>query len=117
MIPLRDDIPHEKKPIFTTLILVANILVFIYELSLGKDVNILINSFGFIPNKFFSSITRVESIVPVFTSMFLHGGFLHVGGNCLFLWIFADNVEDRLGHFRFFIFYILCGVAAALIHG
>ena len=81
-------------------------LVFLYELSLGRGVDAFTLYWGLVPAAF--------SWVTVFTSMFLHGGLLHVGGNMLYLWIFGDNVEDRMGHGRFLVFYLLCGVAAAL---
>ena len=80
--------------------------MFLYELSLGRGVDDFTLRFGLVPADF--------SWVTLFTSMFLHGGFLHVGGNMLYLWIFGDNVEDRMGHGRFLVFYLLCGTAAAL---
>jgi membrane associated rhomboid family serine protease len=106
VIPLRDIIPSRTTPYVTVTIIGLNALAFLYELSLGEAVDRLILSFGLIPAFF--------SWVAVFTSMFLHGGFLHVGGNMLYLWIFGDNVEDRMGHGRFAAFYLLCGIAAAL---
>ena len=83
-----------------------NVLVFLFELSLGRGVNDFTMNWGLVPAAF--------SWITVFTSMFLHGGILHVAGNMLYLWIFGDNVEDRMGHGRFLVFYLLCGVAAAL---
>jgi membrane associated rhomboid family serine protease len=106
MIPLRDVIPSRTTPYVTTAIIAVNALAFLYELSLGSAVDGFILYFGLVP-AFFSWVT-------VFTSMFLHGGLLHFGGNMLYLWIFGDNVEDRMGHGRFLVFYLLCGVAAAL---
>ncbi len=106
MIPLRDVIPSRTTPYITIALIALNALAFIYQLSLGEQVNDFILYFGLVPAAF--------SWVTVFTSMFLHGGFLHFGGNMLYLWIFADNVEDRMGHGRFLVFYLLCGVAAAL---
>jgi membrane associated rhomboid family serine protease len=106
MIPLRDIIPSRTTPVVTISLIAVNILVFIYELSLGRDVDAFTLYYGLVPAAF--------SWVAVFTSMFLHGGFLHVAGNMLYLWIFGDNVEDRMGHGRFLVFYLLCGVAAAL---
>src|SRR6266508_2565838 len=106
MIPLRDVIPSRTTPVITISIIALNVLVFLYQLTLGGQVNDFILYFGLIPAAF--------SWVAVFTSMFVHGGFLHVGGNMLYLWIFGDNVEDRMGHGRFLVFYLLCGVAAAL---
>ena len=107
MIPLRDVIPSRTTPVVTTALIAINVLVFLYQWSLGPDDGTrFIFTWGLVPAYF--------SWVTVLTSMFLHGGFLHVGGNMLYLWIFGDNVEDRLGHGRFVAFYLLCGVAAAL---
>jgi membrane associated rhomboid family serine protease len=106
MIPLRDIIPSRTTPVVTVALITINVLVFLYELSLGRAVDAFTLYWGLVPAAF--------SWVTVFTSMFLHGGFLHVAGNMLYLWIFGDNVEDRMGHGRFLVFYLLCGVAAAL---
>jgi membrane associated rhomboid family serine protease len=106
LIPLRDIIPSRTTPVVTISLIAVNILVFVYELSLGRAVDAFTLYYGLIPAAF--------SWVTVFTSMFLHGGFMHVAGNMLYLWIFGDNVEDRMGHGRFLVFYLLCGVAAAL---
>ena len=106
MIPLRDIIPSRTTPIVTIPLIVVNVLVFLYELTLGQAVNDFTLYFGLVPAAF--------SWVAVLTSMFLHGGLFHVAGNMLYLWIFGDNVEDRMGHGRFLVFYLLCGTAAAL---
>ena len=106
MIPLRDIIPSRTTPYVTISLISLNVLVFLYELSIGRAVDAFTLYFGLVPAAF--------SWVTVFTSMFLHGGLLHVAGNMLYLWIFGDNVEDRMGHGRFLVFYLLCGVAAAL---
>ena len=106
MIPLRDVIPSRTTPFMTVTLIALNTLVFVYELSLGERVEDFVLYFGLVPAAF--------SVVTLFTSMFLHGGFLHFAGNMLYLWIFGDNVEDRMGHGRFLVFYLLCGVAAAL---
>ena len=107
MIPLRDVIPSRTTPYVTIGLIVVNALVFLYEMTLGDhSLEEFILYFGLVPAAF--------SWVTVLTSMFLHGGFLHFGGNMLFLWIFGDNVEDRMGHGRFVAFYLLCGAAAAL---
>ena len=90
----------------TITLIALNVLVFLYELSLGRAVDAFTLYWGLVPAAF--------SWVTVFTSMFLHGGLMHVAGNMLYLWIFGDNVEDRMGHGRYLVFYILCGVAAAL---
>jgi rhomboid family protein len=106
VIPLRDIIPSRTTPVVTISIIALNIIVFLYELSLGRAIDAFTLYYGLVPAAF--------SWVTVFTSMFLHGGVLHVAGNMLYLWIFGDNVEDRMGHGRFLVFYLLCGVAAAL---
>ena len=107
MSPLRDVIPSRTTPYVTIGLIAVNALVFLYEMTLGDPrLEEFIIYFGLVPAAF--------SWVAVLTSMFLHGGFLHVGGNMLFLWIFGDNVEDRMGHGRFLVFYLLCGTAAAL---
>jgi membrane associated rhomboid family serine protease len=106
MIPLRDVIPSRTTPVVTIVIIALNALMFFYELSLGRALDDFLLAFGLVPAEF--------SLLTLFTSMFLHGGFLHFGGNMLYLWIFGDNVEDRMGHGRFLVFYLLCGVAAAL---
>src|SRR5215470_7526228 len=106
MIPLRDIIPSRTTPVVTIGLIALNVLVFMYELSLGRALDAFMLRYGLVPAAF--------SWMNVFTSMFLHGGFMHVAGNMLYLWIFGDNVEDRMGHGRFLVFYLLCGVAAAL---
>jgi membrane associated rhomboid family serine protease len=106
MIPLRDVIPSRTTPYVNFTIIGLNVLVFVYELSLGDLLDVFVRDFALIPARF--------SWATVFTSMFMHDGFLHVGGNMLFLWIFGDNVEDRMGHGRYVVFYLLCGIAAAV---
>ncbi len=109
MIPLRDVIPSRTTPVVTVTILVVNVLAFLYELSLGpRTLDAFLTTHGIVPAAF--------AWHDVLTSMFLHGGWIHVIGNMLSLWIFGDNVEDRLGHGRFFLFYLLCGTLAALAH-
>jgi membrane associated rhomboid family serine protease len=104
--PLRDVIPSRTTPVVTFSLIALNTLAFFYQLSLGERVNEFVFTWGLVP-AYFSWITLVSS-------MFLHGGFLHFAGNMLYLWIFGDNVEDRMGHGRFLTFYLLCGAAAAL---
>ncbi len=126
MIPLKDDIPSRTFPIVNILIIFINIFFFLVEVSLGNRLEILFNTFGVVPAKFFASyyimqdrvvyIGLLDRIVPLFTSMFLHGGWFHLLGNMLYLWIFGDNVEDRMGHFRYLLFYILCGIVANITH-
>ena len=107
MIPLRDVIPSRTTPVVTTTIIALNVLVFVYQWSLGsRDANEFVYTWGLVPADF--------RLVTMVTSMFLHGGFLHVGGNMLYMWIFGDNVEDRMGRGRFVAFYLACGFIAAL---
>ena len=107
MIPLRDVIPSRTTPYITVTIIVLNGLAWLFEISLPHDVlNEFLAVYGVVPASF--------SAPTLITSMFLHGSWLHVLGNMWYLWIFGDNVEDRVGHGRFIIFYLLCGIAAAL---
>jgi membrane associated rhomboid family serine protease len=109
MIPLRDTQPSRTVPVVTILLIVINVLVFFYELSLDPwSRNHLIAQYGMVPEHL-----RYSTFV---TSMFLHGGWMHITGNMWFLWIFGDNVEDILGHVPYLLFYLLCGVAAAAAH-
>lgn len=109
MIPLHDDIPSKTKCYFNIGILLLNIATYLYMLSLSpKGYLAFIMEHGFIPANF--------SLIKIFNSMFMHGGFTHLLGNMLFLWIFGDNVEDRLGHFNFLIMYLTAGVIASMTH-
>lgn len=108
MIPLRDSLPSYSKPYVTIAIIAANAFVFLFQLTLDEfSLNSFLSTYGMIPNRLHAS-----SLV---TSMFLHGGWLHLIGNMWFLWIFGDNVEDILGHAKYLLFYLLCGAAAALV--
>lgn len=108
--PYKDDNPRILVPVVTYGIIALNVLVYLYQIILAKsggDTKVLfIYMFGLIPAQF--------HIITLFTSMFLHGGIAHILGNMWFLWIFGDNVESALGHFRYALFYILCGLAAGL---
>ena len=107
MIPLRDVIPSRTTPYITITIIVLNALAWFLELSLPRDVlPLFLQVYGVVP-------ARLQA-PTLLTSMFLHGSWMHVIGNMWYLWIFGDNVEDRVGHGRFIIFYLLCGIAAAL---
>ena len=107
MFPIRDTQPSYSKPVVTVLIIVANLLVFLYEFSMDPyTLNEFIAQYGLVPDQFHVS--------AIFTSMFIHGGWLHVLGNMWFLWIFGDNIEDIMGHEKYLLFYLTCGVVAAL---
>lgn len=115
MIPLFDDIPSRRIPWVNYTLILLNVLVFVWEVSLGPALEPTIRQIGLVPVRFWHE-TGMARWLPVFTSMFLHGGTFHLFSNMLALWIFGDNVEDRMGHLRYLIFYLLCGVAAALAH-
>ena len=121
MVPLRDNNPTSITPFVTYTLIAANILVFLYELSLSPpQLEQFFRVWAVVPRELTASFSGQLSAQPfpewitLFTSQFLHGGFLHVAGNMLFLWIFGNNVEDRLGHIKYLIFYLGCGALAAL---
>jgi membrane associated rhomboid family serine protease len=114
MFPLKDDVPSRSTPVVTIGLIVMNALVFFYELSQQHRLDVFIDAWALTPSELVEH--PVRGAVPLFTSMFLHGGWMHLLGNMLYLWIFGDNVEDRMGRARFLVFYVLCGVAAALAH-
>ncbi len=121
MIPLRDDNPPGIKPIVTITLIVICVVVFLWQFSLGPNAGErAIYALGVIPAVLLGGqqlppdLQVVPSSVTVLTSMFMHGGWMHLIGNLLYLWIFGDNVEDSMGHGRFLVFYLLCGIAAAL---
>ncbi len=120
MIPLKDDNPTRTFPFVNYALIAACVAVFLWEISLGARAQNVILAYGLIPDVLLGDARRspelamVPAWATVFTSMFLHGGWMHLIGNMLYLWIFADNVEDRFGHGRFVVFYALCGIAAAL---
>jgi membrane associated rhomboid family serine protease len=120
LIPLRDINPTERFAVVTFVLIVLNIVVFVYELTLGSAANeVFVESFAIIPARLFApgaGAGAVPAAATLFTSMFLHGGFLHVAGNMLYLWIFGNNVEDSMGRGRFILFYTLCGCIAAYAH-
>ncbi len=125
MIPLKDDVPSKTVPFVTVSLIVTNIVVFLYQLSLSlsaesgaaRAAQEFAIEFGAIPCRLTGACQTPSDfpapVVTVVTAMFLHGGFFHLGGNMLYLWIFGDNVEDTLGHGRFLLFYLLSGGAAA----
>jgi rhomboid family protein len=121
LIPIRDlDTPHTVTPVVNLLLIGANALAFFFELSLGERLNAFVMSAAFVPARIAQDGLSLGDLGPglesALLSMFLHGGWAHFLGNMLFLWIFGDNVEDRLGHVRYLIFYLLCGYAATLAH-
>jgi membrane associated rhomboid family serine protease len=122
MIPLRDANPSHRAPVVTVFLIVVNCLVFFYELSLGEPgFERLVTTAGMVPSRLLTFASHPEigfgdAVLPLLSSMFLHGGWLHLIGNMWFLWIFGDNIEDRLGHLKYLLFYLVCGVGAGLAH-
>jgi membrane associated rhomboid family serine protease len=121
MVPLRDNNPTATVPYVTYGLIIVNILVFIYEVTLApQQLERFFQLYAVVPAQLSAGFYGYPAGQPfpewatLFTSQFLHGGFLHVAGNMLFLWIFGNNVEDRLGHIRYLLFYLTCGALAAL---
>ncbi len=116
MIPLRDKNRSYTFPAVNTALIAINVLIFFYELSLGQGLRSFLFEFGLVPANVSSGVapTFFDRAYPFFSSMFLHGGWFHLIGNMLYLYIFGDNVEDRLGHFNYLAFYLLSGLGAAI---
>jgi membrane associated rhomboid family serine protease len=121
MIPLHDDNPTTLRPVVTIGLIAACALVFLWQMSLSTyAAQAAVYAYGMIPAVLFGTaqlppeVAAIPAELSVLTAMFLHGGLLHLGGNMLYLWIFGNNIEDSMGHGRFIVFYLLCGVAAAL---
>jgi len=123
LIPLRDTIPSREKPFMTWFLIAVNILVFLYQVSLPPEAaSEFVLKYAFVPDSFSHALSHglivaiVYSIFPIMCSMFMHGSWMHLISNMWSLWLFGDNVEDRVGHFRFLIFYLLSGFFAAYTH-
>ena len=121
MIPIRDTIRSETYPIVNSLMIAVNVLVFFVELSQRQELNKFIYAYGLVPARYSipqisAYFTAGQQAIAFLTFMFLHGGFLHLLGNMWFLYIFGDNVEDRLGHLRYLVFYLVCGLASGISH-
>ena len=120
MIPLYDDNPTKIIPIFTWAFMLICILVFLWQLSLGQYGQNAVYALGVIPAVLFdlqklpAELATIPAWATIFTSMFMHGGWMHLIGNMLYLFIFGNNIEDAMGHTKFILFYLLCGIAAAL---
>ncbi|MCH8267364.1 MAG: rhomboid family intramembrane serine protease [Acidobacteria bacterium] len=120
--PLRDNNPRNTVPVVTIALIVINCLVFFRRLTFGvDDSSLMIETFALIPARtvaFFAGeqVTVSQALLPFITSMFLHGGWMHLIGNMWFLWIFGDNIEDRVGHIRYVLLYLGCGLAGSLAH-
>ncbi len=123
MIPLRDDNPTTITPVVTVGLIALNILVFLYQIALGpQEGQVFVYQFGAIPAVIFGSqalpseLVAIPASFSILTSMFLHGGFMHLIGNMLYLWIFGNNIEDAMSHGRFIGFYLLTGLVASMTH-
>jgi membrane associated rhomboid family serine protease len=123
MFPLKDDNPIQITPIVTWVLIAINVMVFLYQLMLGpQSGRLFVFQYGAIPAVVFGDQTLPEAIaiipagLSIFTSMFLHGGWMHLIGNMWFLWIFGNNIEDAMGSLKFLVFYLICGCLAAFSH-
>jgi membrane associated rhomboid family serine protease len=121
MIPLKDLTPRRSFPFMTLLLILANVLVFFYQISLPtRAAEALVRTYGLVPVRIQHALTSTHhvtlaaALVPLFTCMFLHGGWMHIIGNMWFLWIFGGNVEDRFGSFAYLLFYIVCGLGSGI---
>lgn len=116
MVPLRDSTKKQTFPIITILLIIVNLLIHFYTLSLSEEAyENLLYSYGNVPNDFINGTRFFLDIRPFLTSAFLHGSWSHIIGNMWFLWLFGDNVEDRMGHIRFLVFYLVCAVIAGAL--
>ena len=126
MIPIRDDTPRFSTPYVTYFLIALNAVIFLWEWSVGlqsqRELSALIFQLGVVPRHVTAALggsTQVSlaaAFLPILTSMFLHGSWLHIIGNMWVLWIFGDNIEDYLGHFPYLIFYLVCGIVASVAH-
>lgn len=123
MIPLKDDIRHRSFPYVNIALIAINVAIFIFELLIGDKLSRLLYANAFVPADYTVGFTRaverygfLKLIYSPFVSMFVHGSVVHIAGNMLFLFVFGDNVEDRLGHVRYLFFYVLCGLIATVVH-
>ena len=124
MFPFADDNPRTVTPYVTIAMIGMCVLVFLWQMTLGPEsAQIAVYSYGMIPARVLGDVglpaelSTVPAWATIFTSMFMHGGLMHLAGNMLFLWVFGDNIEESMGHVRFIVFYLVCGVAAALTQG
>lgn len=122
MIPIHDENPTSSTPIVVYVLIAINVAVFIHQMSLGGRLDNFLQLYAVIPRELSASLEGIPSnqsvpeLATLISSQFLHGGLLHIGGNMLFLWTFGDNIEHDLGHFKFLLFYLVCGVLAGLTH-
>ncbi|HXW56686.1 MAG TPA: rhomboid family intramembrane serine protease [Candidatus Cybelea sp.] len=121
MIPLKDMTPRRSAPVMTLLLILVNSGVFFYQISLpARAADLLIDRYGLVPARIANAlagthhVSYAQAVVPLLTSMFLHGGWLHIIGNMWFLWIFGANVEDRFGSFAYLVVYLICGIGSGI---
>lgn len=115
MIPIRDEIPTRRVPVVNYILIALNILVFVFQSMLGSQEAALVYEFALIPVQLTNGVS-LGDVTDIFTSMFMHAGLAHIGGNMLYLWIFGDNIEDRMGRGRYILFYLVGGLVASLTH-
>ena len=122
MIPIHDDNPTHSTPTVVYALIAINVAVFLYQMSLGSGVEGFVQLYAVIPQELTASFEGVPinqpvpEILTLITSQFMHGGLAHIAGNMLFLWTFGDNIEHDLGHVKFLLFYLVCGILAGLTH-
>ena len=118
MIPLRDTVRSRSVPVVNYLLIITCGIVFVFELSLGPRLGSFLRTYAVIPagiaESYHLGVIHPRAYFSLVSSMFLHGGWVHLIGNMLYLYVFGDNIEDRLGHFGYLIFYVLCGITSAL---
>lgn len=114
MLPLRDNIPSRRFPVITFLLIGVNVVIFFYELTLGNNLRHFFSLYSVVPARLLADPFSAENVRTLFTAQFLHGGWMHLIGNMLFLYIFGDNVEDWFGHIPYLLFYLFCGVISFL---
>jgi membrane associated rhomboid family serine protease len=120
MIPLRHTHPTRTTPVVNRALVLANVAVFLLQIFLGQRAEAFIQTFGYMPARLFHpaafGFATWEAVLTLFTSLFLHGGFVHLFGNMIYLWVFGGAVEDALGHLRYLLFYVLCGAVGSMSH-
>ena len=122
MIPIRDENPTYSTPVIVYILIAINVVVFLHQMTLGSGIDGFFQLYAVIPQELSASLNGtppdqpVPELATLITSQFLHGGLMHIGGNMLFLGTFGDNIEHDLGHIKFLLFYLVCGVLAGLSH-
>ena len=120
MIPLRQTVALRTPPVVNRALVIANVVIFVFMLFLGDKTEVLVNTFGYVPARMLHPASfgyaRFEVLVTLVTSLFLHGGFVHLLGNMIYLWVFGGAVEDAVGHGRYLLFFIACGAIGSLTH-